>query len=166
MTNLSTIDQIRAAFRRQNALATTIGVLVSGLAPILTFALIHFSIAQSATAWYLNPHSIMAAGLLAFSAVKVVGWLKGVVGGRAMAVCLTVGVEGFMSFAPANLFWLSCLCLAYLVVINAVAGACNLLADRTETRRNKRNARLGNEPANDAEPASRPTAIRRNRRAA
>lgn len=166
MTNLSTIDQIRTAFRRQNTLATTYGVLVSGLAPILTFALIHFHIAQSETAWYFNPLSIMAAGLLAFSAVKVVRFQCGIFGTTAMSVCWTVGVEGFMSFAPANLFWLSCLCLAYLVVINAVAGACNLLADRTETRRSKRNARLGNEPANDAEPASRPTTIRRNRRAA
>lgn len=158
MTQLSTIDQIRATFRRSNALAATIGTLVGGLPPVLTFSLIHFSIAPSTTSWYLNPLSVMAFGLLAYSAVKVVRFTTGLVGSTWLAVCWTVGVEGFMSFAPANLFWASCLCLAYLVGMNAVAGACHLLADRKETR--KSNRRVTGQAANDTVPASRSTVAR------
>lgn len=119
-------DQVRFAFRPQKRLESTWGLLLGGLPPLLTFWTVHHEISRAA-ALYAQPGPYIAAGGLAWSALTMFKWARSAFHHPVKAFGYVVLLEGVMTTCHAQ--WVALVVLAYLVVINGIASACNLAGD-------------------------------------
>lgn len=117
------VSQVRTAFRRDNALATTCGAVLGGFVPAATFSVAHGELSASAPLW-TQPLALLVLGGLVFSALTVAAWGRMAFKSPVKAVGFTVLIEGVMTFSHQT--WLSCVALAYLVLINAIATGVTL----------------------------------------
>jgi hypothetical protein len=124
----SVVSQIRTATSAGNRLPALLGALLGAIAPTGTYTVLHHGLTSAPLAD--QPLVWLVGGGLVFSALTVVRWAHIAFNSRLKALGWTMLVEGLMVCAPAHLAWLSGVCLAYLVVINATACACSLVADR------------------------------------
>lgn len=124
----SVISQIRQATLPENRLAAGLGAAIGALPPIGSYTLAHYAL-DPARPLHQQFATYLVAGLLAYSGVKVVGWTAKAFDNRALGLFWTIGVEGMLIGAPANLGWLSAVCVAYLVVVNAISAASGFVAD-------------------------------------
>lgn len=125
-TNTTNVmGEMRAAWA--NKPAFLVGAALGGLVPSAAYSLAHFGL-DSSLPLSSQPITVaMIGGALVFSAKTVYQWAETAFNGDWLkALGFVVLVEGVMTFAPPQLFWLSCIALAYLVAINAVATGCAL----------------------------------------
>jgi hypothetical protein len=151
----SIIGQIQDTFRAGEKLSATLGLVTGAFAPTGVFAITHGCLTEAPL--YVQPLAWIAGGGLVFSAMTVVTWANTMFRNPVKAVGWTLLIEGIMTFAPHQLLWLSYGCLALLVFVNAVANACNLVADK--------NRELGEE-REEAEEAARMVKAEQDRLAA
>lgn len=126
MKNDSVLAQIEATFQRGNRLAATVGVLLGGFVPISIFILVHYDI-NAEIALYKQVATYLITGGLFFSAKTVYQWTSVAYRCRLKALGYVILAEGIMTFT--HVFWLACIALGFLVTINGVATACNLILD-------------------------------------
>jgi hypothetical protein len=133
---LGLIAQFRTAL--SNPVAAIFGLLKGGIIPLATFFVVHEEI--PAFEW-VYAHLILASiGGLVFSAKTVFQWMRITFRGDAWkAVGFVVLAEIFMLFSHQT--WLSYTMLAYLVVINAIATACNVAQDDAKSPKRKPTAK-------------------------
>lgn len=99
--------------------------MIGGIMPFGAYHLAHNGI-DYPQPLYLQPATYMLAGVMLFSAITVSQWGKQAFSGdKLKAFGFVIFLEGMTSYAPAGLLWFSKICLTYLIVINAVATACN-----------------------------------------
>jgi len=146
---MSVVEQIRTAFRSGNLVALIVGAMLGALVPITTFTTAHYVLdvpgSWATDASYdllMQPATYIVAGGLLFSAYSVVGWTARAFNSTAKAIGFTVLIEGAMTFLDVP--WLSWVCLAYLVGINAIVAGCSLAVDRLQARKpaSKRRAKV------------------------
>jgi hypothetical protein len=121
------IDQMKAAFYRQNRLALVTGTVLCGFVPAATYTIKH-ACHETPMLW------LLVAGGLIYSATSMFAFMTAATGCRAKAAGWVILVEGVMTFAPKEYWPLSLAALAILVTANAIAGACKL-ADDSAARR-------------------------------
>ena len=123
ISELSLVERVRVAFSSKNRLGGLLGALMGGLVPLASYHVAH-------TEMDLNNHpfSIFTAivlGCLIYSASSVYqfGKLSFRSGPKAFGFVLLT--EGILIFS--HIGWLSVTCLVYLIVINAISAACNIV---------------------------------------
>lgn len=121
------VEQVRVALRPGARLAFVVGMLLGGFVPVATFVLAHAELVHGRPLW-LQPAAAFVAGGLLFSAVTMYRWGRLAFDVRAKAVGFVLLLEGTMVTSSTR--WLSLVALAYLVLINGVATACNLARPR------------------------------------
>lgn len=120
---VSVLAQIREGLKNPQAFIP--GALIGGIMPFGAYHLAHTGLDYSREL-YLQPSAYMLAGVLAYSAKTVYQWgLQAFSGDKIKAFGFVAFLEGMLSFAPPQLNWFSWICLAYLIIINAVATACS-----------------------------------------
>jgi hypothetical protein len=127
------VDQVRAATRGQNRLATLAGFVLGGFVPCATYFVAHGDVAVHAGFWGL------VVGGLVFSAKTVFDWgtLAFQSGFKALGFCVLVeGVMTFSTIQPLSIAALVVLCL-----VNGIATGCNLALNQREHRARRRAAR-------------------------
>jgi hypothetical protein len=139
--NDSILAQIQMTFCRENMLAAVIALLFGGVIPIITFVVKHYDIKADVGLFAQVTTYIVAAGMI-FSSLTVYKWAlvayrttyKDSVGDEwtcwssyIKAFGTVVLIEGTMVFS--GIYWLSCLALGILILVNGVAVACNLVLD-------------------------------------
>lgn len=126
---VSVLAQIREGWQNKPAFIT--GVLIGGIMPVGAYLIGHHGL--DSRPYHEQPMAYALGMTLGFSAKTVFEWGKQAFRKDfTKAAGLVVMLEMVMSFAPPALRWFSLVCLAYLVIINAVATACNFaLADKT-----------------------------------
>lgn len=139
MNTLSIIDSIRKATLKTSRLGLAIGAIVGAVVPVGVFAITHTKgVLDLSRPLWLQAPAFLVAGGLAFSAHSVVTWTERLFRNRLKAACWTLLVEGLMTFAPEQLAWLSWVCLALLVAVNAVSNGCAVALDRAEGHAQRR----------------------------
>lgn len=119
---LTVVEQVRQAFRRDGRLAAVIGLLLGSSFPAMTFGLIHFILPQHPEKWILL--WVIAVGGLVYSAPKVYRWGVSAWGSKFEAAGMVLLLEGIMTFVPG--LWLPSIALLWIVFINGVYSACRL----------------------------------------
>ncbi len=120
------LDQVRFALRPKARLGFVVGLLLGGIAPLLTFWEAHHEVSL-ATELFLQPGFFIALGGLVFSAFTVFQWARQAFHHPLKAAGFVVLLEGVMITCHAQ--WVALVVLGYLVAINGVATACNLAGD-------------------------------------
>ena len=124
----SIVGQIQDTFRAGERLSAALGLVTGAFAPTGVFAITHSCLTEAPL--HTQPLAWIAGGGLVFSAMTVVTWANTMFRNPIKAFGWTLLIEGIMTFAPDHLAWLSYACLGLLVFVNAVANACNLVADK------------------------------------
>lgn len=134
----SIVAQVRNAAQKQNRLSTIVGAVLGGFVPLATFTLAHYE--AGIHGWRERAALGLVLAGLAYSATTVYGWA--IVAFRSMpkAIGFVVLLEGAMTLSV--LVWLAAVALAVLVLINALATACNLAEDHRAVRRAERAERV------------------------
>lgn len=136
--NGSIVAQVRNAAQKQNRLSTLVGAILGGFVPLATFTLSHFE------AGIEGMRERAALGLviagLVYSAATVYGWAQVAFRSIPKAIGFVVLLEGAMTLARST--WLSAVALGILVMVNALATACNLAEDHRAVRKAERAARV------------------------
>lgn len=124
---LGVLDQVAQATRSHNRLAFTIGALLGGFIPVASYTICHLECPQDKRLW-----ALVVAGL-AYSALTVYQWASIAFKHPAKAIGFVVLMEGVILFS--HTLWLSFAALFVLVLINGIATAANLIADRKLARK-------------------------------
>lgn len=142
VNQLGVIDQAVVAFERKNLLATLFGGWLGGIVPFAVYLTAHYSVSKTinisgmevsgAWLWIL-----VIAGLI-YSATTVFNWGVSAFSSKAKAFGFVVLLEGVLTFSPEH--GLSIAALVTMMLINAVATSCNLIAQRKEARAEARKA--------------------------
>lgn len=121
-SNLSAVQQVKTAFRRNQRISAVMGFLLGGFIPTAVFTLVHDSrgVASVPALW------LLVAGGLGYSAPKVWKWGKQSFGGPMVSAAFVLLLEGTVTFAPIP--WLSHVGLAFLIAINGISAAVALQA--------------------------------------
>ena len=127
VNKLGVIDQCVVAFERRNLLATLFGFWLGGIVPLAVYMTAHYSVQDNAYLW-----ALVVAGLV-YSATTVYKWGVIAFSSPVKAVGFVVLLEGILTFSPEH--FLSITALVTLMAINAIATACNLIAQRKEARK-------------------------------
>lgn len=127
VNKLGVIDQCVVAFERRNLLATLFGFWLGGIVPLAVYMTAHYSVQANPYLWVL-----VVAGLV-YSATTVYKWGVIAFSSPVKAVGFVALLEGVLTFSPEHV--LSLAALATLMAINAIATACNLIAQRKEARK-------------------------------
>ncbi len=142
----SVITQIRTAVQPGNRLAALLGALVGAVPPVGSYAIVHHAL--DARPLWSQPLAYLVGGLMVFSALSVVRWMRaafsaGAAGWVAWGKALgwTLGIEGLLVGAPPALEWLALVCVGYLVAINAISASCGFVADYEADRARCRDVR-------------------------
>lgn len=139
MNSLPVTESIRKACLKTNRLGLTIASLVGALVPIGIFSIAHTDgVLDRAQPLWAQPLAYLALGGLVYSALSVAAWTGRLHRNPVKGVVWTILVEGLMTLAPEQLAWLSWVCLAYLVCINAISNGCNAALDRSESHKERR----------------------------
>lgn len=128
---LPVIDQIKTAVRSNNRVASTFGFMLGGFVPIATFFVAHYEV-DASKALYQQIHTLLVIGGLFFSAKTVYDWAKTAFRHPMKALGFVILIEGVMTFSNNNPLAIAALC--YLVVINGIATACNLVLDQRKAK--------------------------------
>lgn len=122
--DISVVDQVWLATRRDNIGATFGGFLVGGIVPLGTYLIAHYEVTA-----YTDPMALLILGGLMFSLITVYGWGKKAFNDSVTkALGFVVLIEGIMVFS--NIAWLSVMCLVYLIAINGIATGVQLALKR------------------------------------
>lgn len=122
---LSVVDQVWLACRKDNISATIGGFLLGGLVPLMSFMEAHYDLKVE---WWFDPKALLVLGGLIFSFYTVYHWGKKAFGSIFKAAGFVVLVEGTMVFS--NIQWLAITALVFLITINGVATGIKLALDR------------------------------------
>lgn len=128
-TSLGVLDQVAQAAKPTNRLAFIIGSLLGGFIPVASYTVCHLECQADPRLWIL-----VLAGLT-YSAFTVYQWAKVAFSHGFKALGFVVLTEGIILFAHTR--WLSVSALVVLILINAIATATNLIADRRQNRKVK-----------------------------
>lgn len=126
VTQLSIVEQVREAGKRQNRMATAAGFILGGFVPSASFILAHYEVDPQSPLWLQMPALLVLAGLV-YSAKTVFDWARVAFKNPAKAVGFVVLLEGVMTFSTTVA--LAYVALALLVAINGIATGCNLALD-------------------------------------
>lgn len=107
------------------------GAALGGFPPATAWLLTHEALPRLWGSWLCYALLPVVAACLAFSVTTVWQWGSRSFHDRLKASCLVVALEGAMVLSPIPA--LSAVALAYLVVINAIATACTLVAEDRPT---------------------------------
>jgi len=117
------MDEIRAAFRQKNLLATFVGLILGGFVPVGSFLVIHYEVGEFT--WHGAAMLGLAIGGLVFSAKTVWQWAKSAFADDAWkATGFVILLEGLMTLSGN--FGLSVAALVLLTAINAIATGVQL----------------------------------------
>lgn len=111
------VDQVRAALKPQNRIATLVGFMLGGFVPVATFVTAHSG------SWTALSVALVVGGLL-YSARTVYSWGVLAFAERVKALGFVMLLEGVL--VTSQTAWLARAALAYLVLINGTATACQL----------------------------------------
>lgn len=121
------VAQVQTALRRENRLATLLGFLLGGFVPLACYVVAHREISADAPL-YLQRALYLVLGGLAYSARTVWQWGAVAFRNAVKATGFVVLLEGVM--VTSHVAWLGVAALVYLVAINGIATACNLVVRR------------------------------------
>jgi hypothetical protein len=127
-THVPVINQIKLSLLRSNRMAFTIGTLLGGLVPFVTFMLAHYYVTANPVLW------LLVGGGLLFSAMTVFQWGRMAFGNGWKSAGFVLLLEGVMTFTD---IYLAGLALATLVFINATATACRLVLESSKPKARK-----------------------------
>jgi len=127
--DVSVVDQVWLATRRDNLAATIGGFLLGGFVPLATFAQAHFLKDQLTS----DLRGLLVLGGLIFSCYTVVAWGRKAFGSLWKALGFVALVEGSMTFSRVE--WVAYAALAFLIVINGVATGVTLALSRWRSER-------------------------------
>jgi hypothetical protein len=114
------VDQVRLAFARTDRLAAVVGLLLGAFVPLACYLVSHCELSGDLPL-YSQRGAYLVAGGLAYSAKTV--WQWGTVAFKAAG--FVVLLEGVM--VTSHIAWLGIVALGYLMAINGVATAFNLI---------------------------------------
>jgi VIT1/CCC1 family predicted Fe2+/Mn2+ transporter len=120
---LGVVDQVREALKPKARLATFMGFLLGGLVPLASFVVAHHELDHGQPLWAQVALYIVIGGLV-YSARTVYDWGKLAFRSGFKSLGFVVLLEGVMVTSSTG--WLGLVALAYLIVINGTATACNL----------------------------------------
>ena len=137
VNQLGVIDQALVAFERKNLLATLFGGWLGGIVPFAVFMTAHYSTTKTLSisgvevsgAWLW----VLVLAGLAYSATTVYKWGVVAFSNKAKAAGFVVLLEGILTFSPEH--GLAVAALVTMMLINAIATSCNLVAQRKEARK-------------------------------
>ena len=129
MKHMGVLDQVSQATKKNNRLAFVIGALLGGFIPIASYTICHVECPTKPVLWVL-----VAAGF-SYSAFTVFQWARVAFKHPAKAGGFVILTEGILLFSDIR--WLSITGLVILVIINGIATATNLIADRRQSRKRK-----------------------------
>lgn len=129
MRKLGILDQISVAAKKNNRTALAFGAILGGFVPLASYTICHMECAEHPEMW------VLVIGGLVYSAFTVFMWAQVAFKSAVKAVGFVVLLEGILTRSQTH--WLSLVALVMLMAINAIATACNLIADRKETRKRK-----------------------------
>lgn len=123
--NVGLLERLRTAREHPNVAA--LGAAFGGFVPIAAYIIVHNELRRDGGWDFFQPISPVALACLAFSVTTVWHWGHQSFRDKFKASCFVVALEGVMvcSRTPA----LCLVALAYLVLINAIATACTLVAE-------------------------------------
>ena len=142
--NDSILAQIGTTFHPDNWLAAVLALIFGGIIPVITFVVKHYDVKTDESLLGQVMVYIVAGGVC-FSSITVFKWASVAfrttkivkIDGVETEVETLIGpikafatvrlIEGTMIFT--SIFWLSCLALGILILVNGVAVACNLILD-------------------------------------
>ena len=127
MKNMGVLDQVSQAVKPVNRLAFMVGFMLGGFIPVASYTVCHQECAAEPQLWVL-----VVAGLC-YSAFTVFQWAKIAFKHPAKALGFVVLMEGVIMFSHTT--WLSVTALGFLVTINGIATATNLISDRKIARK-------------------------------
>ena len=136
VNQLGVVDQAIVAFERKNLFASLFGVWLGGIVPFGIFMTAHYSVNKSIT---VSGHQVSGAWLwilvlagLAYSATTVFKWGTSAFSSKAKSAGFVILLEGILTFSPEH--GLAVAALVTMMLINAIATSCNLIAQRKEAR--------------------------------
>lgn len=134
VANLGVVDQVREALKEKNRLAAIMGFMFGGIIPFATFMVAHFEVDHTGSvgSYFTQLMFYMVLGGLIVSAKTVYKWSKLAFNDGWKAFGFVVLAEGVMTMS--HIQWLCITILAYLIVINGLASACNLALGRKVAR--------------------------------
>jgi len=130
VNQLGVVDQVTVAFSKNNMLATIFGFILGGIVPAFVYEVGHFEVADRPWLW------LLVIGGLLYSAITVYKWGAAAFSSELKSAGFVVLVEGVMTLS--NDHYVSGAALGLLIAINKVATACNLIANRKESRKDAR----------------------------
>ena len=122
------IVQIKRAFSRSSALATSIGFLLGSFIPVSTYVLTHHELDKEHPL-YTQVLTYVIVGGLAYSAITVYSWALLAFKSRVKALAFVVLLEGTMVVSSNVL--LNSAALFYLAFVNGTATGCTLAEDES-----------------------------------
>lgn len=117
------LNQVQSFSR--NTTAAVAGSFLGALIPAITFHVAHEQI-RTATMWEQWYLLVIVVAGLAFSAPKVATWAATAFQSRWAGIAFTIILEGTLTFTNA---WTTYAALAFLVAINAMSAAHNLVTN-------------------------------------
>jgi hypothetical protein len=127
LSNLGVVDQVRIALKSRNRLATLLGAILGGVAPLISYVVAHYEL-NTDSPLYTQPGTLLVLGCLLFSASTVYAWGKLAFKSGPKALGYVVLTEGALIIARTH--WLGLVALALLIGINSVATGCTLALNR------------------------------------
>lgn len=127
VTELGPVEQVRFCLKRGNRLPFALGSLLGAVVPIGSWQLAHHEI-MGTVPLYAQLPTYLVLGALLFSSLSVYQWGKLAFRSGAKALGFCILLEGIL--VASSTHWLSLVALGYLVTINAVATATNLVHRR------------------------------------
>lgn len=115
------VEQVRTAFHRKNALATSIGLVFGGFVPVATYYVSHHEVAASAHGYAMLA---LVIGGLVFSAKTVWQWARAAFADPWKATGFVVLLEGVMTLSGQGALAVAALTL--LTAVNAIATGVTL----------------------------------------
>ena len=147
---------------RANPGPFALGGALGGFVPVAAYVLSHHELRAADGSWNLwQPITPVVFACLLFSVRTVLEWGRRSFGDPLKAVCLVVALEGVMVLSITDV--LSWVALAQLVLINAIATACTLIAEDTDREAPQPEAALEGNLVRRESAAPRPRAIARPR---
>lgn len=127
VNQLGVVDQVSIAFSSNNLFATICGFVLGGIVPVTVYRTAHYYVAANPFLWAL------VVGGLIYSAITVYKWGSAAFSSPVKSFGFVLLIEGTLTFSPDQ--YLALAALAILTVINGVATACNLIAQKKEARK-------------------------------
>jgi hypothetical protein len=127
------ITQIKRAFSRSSALATSVGFLLGAFVPMGTYMISHYELQHhDEIPLWSQPLAYAVVGGLFYSAYTVWQWASLAFRSTFKATAFVILIETIMVLS--HITWLNIAALVYLIFINGTATGCLLAEDEQQDK--------------------------------